>query len=99
MTERVAWWREYDHPAAVVFGQYWRRSVPADGQGEREDGPDLFAPDQPFDWLGPRGNALCVDWCVGDRWRERAAHGRSDRFNGRLGALRWNEREIVLDSD
>ena len=96
MTERVAWWNVYDDAPAVVFGHYWRWPLPEEAATARARGPNLFNGSQPFAWLGPRGNALCIDWCAGIRWKERA-DGRTN-FEGKLGALRWPEREVVLDS-
>ena len=40
-------------------------------------------------------HVVCVDWCVGMRWRERET-GIADPV-GRLGALRWSSREVVLE--
>lgn len=97
MSARVPWWRDYDDGAAVVFGHYWRQPGAQPGRGRREGGPELFDHHQPLAWLGPRGNALCVDWCVGKRWKERADGAR--QYHGRLGALRWDSRDIVLDTD
>lgn len=96
MNERVAWWNAYDDEPAVVFGHYWRWPLSAGEASARSRGPNLFAGMEPFQWLGPRNNAMCIDWCVGLRWKERLAGMR--RHEGRLGALRWPEREVVLDS-
>lgn len=96
MNERVAWWNEYDDAPAVVFGHYWRWPLSAVEAAARSRGPDLFAGAEPFEWLGPRKNAMCIDWCVGLRWKERLTGVR--RFEGKLGALRWPSREVVLDS-
>lgn len=96
MTERVAWWHEYEDAPAVVMGHYWRWPGDESEAAARSRGPNLFD-GSPFDaWLGPQGNVMCVDWCAGLRWRERAAGASS--FTGRLGALRWPEREIVFDA-
>ena len=96
MNERVAWWNEYDDEPAVVFGHYWRWPLSAEEASARSRGPNLFAGMEPFQWLGPRNNAMCIDWCVGLRWKERLAG--VQRNEGKLGALRWPEREVVLDS-
>lgn len=97
MTERVAWWNEYEDEAAVIFGHYWRWPLSQEEATARARGPNLFAGSEPFQWLGPRKNAMCIDWCVGLRWKERIA-GTSSGYDGKLGALRWPEREIMLDS-
>ena len=96
MNERVAWWNEYDDEPAVVFGHYWRWPLSVEEASARSHGPNLFAGMEPFQWLGPRNNAMCIDWCVGLRWKERLAG--VQRHEGKLGALRWPEREVVLDS-
>lgn len=96
MTERVAWWNEYEDAPAVVFGHYWRWPLSLEEATARARGPNLFAGSEPFHWLGPRRNAMCIDWCVGLRWKERL--GGVSSYEGKLGALRWAEREIVLDS-
>ena len=95
MVERVNWWQDYDDEPRVVFGHYWR--WPFDGADalRRHQGPYPFAGSGPFDWLGPRGNAMCVDWCVGARWSEAA-----DEIDGgrvALGALRSDTGTVVLD--
>ena len=95
MNERVAWWEEYHDQPVVVFGHYWRWPIRNDATTARASGPNLFGTAEPFQWLGPRGNAMCVDWCVGMRWRERLSGTRGHQ--GKLGALRWNQRDIVLD--
>lgn len=95
MTERVAWWNDYHDEQAVVFGHYWRWPLPQETATARTRGPNLFIGSGPFDWLGPRRNTLCIDWCVGMRWKERAK-GRSI-YEGKLGALRWDQREVVME--
>lgn len=93
MTERVAWWDAYEAVPAVVMGHYWRWPGQAAEAAARARGPDLFGPAGPFDWLGPRKNVMCVDWCIGLRWRERRAQA---PFSSRLGAVRWDSRDVVL---
>lgn len=95
MTERVAWWNEYDDAQAVVFGHYWRWPLAEEAAAARARGPNLFTGTEPFQWLGPRQNAMCVDWCVGLRWKERLMG--SSAASGRLGAIRWDERVVMLD--
>lgn len=96
MVDRVPWWRDYADDVPVLFGHYWRWSSP-DGaahfsRGER----DLFAGVPRNEWLGPRHNAFCIDFSVGVRYRERALKP-GKPFIGRLGAVRWPERELVYD--
>jgi hypothetical protein len=95
MTERTAWWNDYDDQPAVVMGHYWRWPGDESEATARSRGPNLFEGSAPTEWLGTRRNVMCIDWCAGLRWRERAAG--VTEFSGRLGALRWPEREIVFD--
>ena len=96
MVNRVPWWQDYQDDVPVLFGHYWRWASPESAalfsRGER----DLFAGVAPNHWLGPRQNAFCVDFSVGVRYRERALKSRR-AFLGRLGAVRWPERELVFD--
>lgn len=96
MNQRVAWWQEYDDEPAVVFGHYWRWPVGPDEATARTRGPNLFAGTGHLERLGPRKNAMCIDWGVGGRSTERQ-DGVWPHV-GKLGALRWPEWEIVLES-
>jgi hypothetical protein len=88
---RVAWWADYRDGPACVFGHYWR--LPLAGAEESSD--VLFDPRRLFTWLGP-GRALCIDYSVGKRYRERLA-GTGRAFVTRLAALRWPEAELAFD--
>ena len=94
--ERVAWWDAYTDATPVVMGHYWRRIKQIDravlGKGDQ----DLFADIAPTAWHGLRGNVFCVDFSVGARWTARIA-GKAPEDDFKLGALRWPERELVLD--
>ena len=74
----------------MAFGHDWRANVPT---LRNDDG--LFGGVHPYRLLG-RGRAMCIDYPVGARASERRA-GRTQRFVGRLAALRWPERELVFD--
>ncbi|MEO8224498.1 MAG: metallophosphoesterase [Gammaproteobacteria bacterium] len=96
MVNRVPWWDDYRDDVPVLFGHYWRWARPDSAalysRGER----DLFAGVALDEWVGPKRNAFCVDYSVGVRYRERPLkEGMS--FRGRLGAIRWPERELVFD--
>lgn len=92
---RVRWWQQHDDETAVLFGHYWR--TPKGMASPSHKGiHGLFDEVPDHAWLGPRGNAFCIDHCVGLRYTERAA-GVSDHFQGRLSAMRWPERELVMD--
>lgn len=87
---RIHWWKEYRGPM-VVFGHYWR----VEPMGRQ-------SPDRPFDGVPMNaalgaGNAMCIDYSVGNRAAERRAGNTSGPFAGRLVALRWPERVLVFD--
>jgi hypothetical protein len=94
-TERVRWWDDYDDETPVVVGHYWRQFLPLDRAKLDKAGPDLFEGVPAHAWLGVRGKVFCVDFSVGGRWQERR-EGRSG-MRTRLAALRWPEREVVLE--
>jgi hypothetical protein len=91
---RLPWWERYRDEVAVVVGHFWRRWQPLDRAALGKGDPDLFDGTTPTEWLGRHGRVFCVDFSVGGRSRQRQ-HGGIDRT--RLGALRWPERELVLD--
>lgn len=93
MSERIAWWQQYMDDAAVIIGHYWRWPGRIDNETARTRGPDLFPSANPQDWLGPKRNVMCADWCAGLRWHERRRG--VECFVGRLGAVRWPEGEVV----
>ncbi len=43
------------------------------------------------------GRAMCIDYSVGKRWKERLAPGFDGRFQTRLAALRFPDRTLVFD--
>lgn len=84
---RDRWWkRPVDRP--TVIGHYWRRR-----EHLTEGRPDVWDDVPPFAWAG---DVYCVDYSVGRRFLERF-RGRTEKFHGGLGALRWPEREVVFD--
>ena len=91
---RVPWWDEYKGDVPVVVGHFWRQYLPLDRRQLGKGDADLFEGIDPQAWLGPRGRVFCVDYSVGGRYKERAA-GSVTRT--RLAALRWPERDLVLD--
>lgn len=94
---RTRWWQQYDNPVAVIFGHYWRTPSGV-AQPAHKGGIHGLFEDVPDDvWLGRSGNAFCVDHCVGLRFAERA-EGVTSGFSGRLSAMRWPERELVMDN-
>lgn len=96
MVNRVPWWQNYHDDVPVLFGHYWRWASPSIAAQFSSGERDLFSGVPPNQWLGPQQNAFCVDFSVGVRYRERAL-GLRRPFLGRLGAVRWPERELVFD--
>lgn len=92
MTERVAWWNTYADAPDVVFGHYWRWPGDERHAAAKSRGPNLFEGTSPDEWLGPRRNAMCVDFCAGLRWRERSSG--AVPHTGVAAAVRWPEREV-----
>jgi hypothetical protein len=84
-----------------VFGHYWRSWDHATHGRFSKGEPNLFEHDSPLGWQRNDAGAevaICIDFSVGARFEERK-RGASDRFAGRLAALRWPERQLVFDSD
>ncbi len=90
---RVPWWEGYgrDQPFCV-FGHYWRILLPGE---DRHDG--LFDDARPHSALGEGGTAMCLDYSVGKRHRERLEGVPPGAYRTRLAALRWPERLLVFD--
>jgi hypothetical protein len=87
---RLPWWEDYDGPFCV-FGHYWRSRLAGD-----DDGDHHFDDSRPYSALGD-GRAMCIDYSVGKRWRERLAGGGSPSRTA-LAALRWPERWLYFDA-
>ncbi len=90
MVDRVRWWHDYDASIPVVIGHYWRNASPVLSGNK----PDAFDGAPKTAWFGPLDNVYCVDFSVGGRYYERT---RGLPYTTHLGALRWPERELVLD--
>jgi hypothetical protein len=89
--ERVEWWQDYRDEAWCVFGHYGRLLLP----GERAPGT-LFDESRWFAGLG-NGRALCIDYSIAKRWKERLHGHTMGPFRTRLAALRYPERELWFD--
>lgn len=96
MLDRVKWWNGYRHEKPVIVGHYWRWPTAAVRAAYSRGEHDLFDGAAPHEWHGRRRNVFCVDFGVGARYKERDL-GRGQGFETRLGALRWPERELVMD--
>ncbi len=96
MVNRVPWWNDYLDPTPVIFGHYWRWATAAGAALYSRGEQDLFAGIPSNAWLGPNRNAFCVDFSVGVRYRERPLPPGTP-WRGRLGAIRWPERELLFD--
>ncbi|HEX7686507.1 MAG TPA: metallophosphoesterase [Burkholderiaceae bacterium] len=95
--ERIRWWDEYADGVPVVVGHYWRQFALVDRASLGKAEENLFTDLSPTAWHGRDGNVFCVDFSVGGRFLERPlAPGGLPR--SRLGALRWPEQVLVLDT-
>jgi hypothetical protein len=88
---RVRWWDDHGDQPMCVFGHYWRLRLPDD-----TDGDHAFDDSRRYTALGA-GRAMCIDYSVGKRWKERLSPGFSGTFFTRLAALRMPEKELVFD--
>jgi hypothetical protein len=94
--ERHPWWNAYHDEIPVIIGHYWRRPNPAVRQMFSRGEADLFEAFRPNQWFGAKRNVFCVDFAVGARYMERAS-GITHQFQCRLAAVRWPEKELVMD--
>jgi len=95
--ERIRWWDEYTDAVPVIVGHYWRQFALVDRAMLGKTEENLFTDLAPTDWHGLHRNVFCVDFSVGGRFLERPlAAGMLPR--SRLGALRWPERVLALDT-
>lgn len=95
--ERIRWWDEYADEVPVIVGHYWRQFARVDRASLGKAEENLFTDLSPTAWHGQRGNVFCIDFSVGGRFLERPlAPGAVPR--SRLGALRWPERVLALDT-
>ncbi len=98
--DRIPWWPTYSDSVPVVFGHYWRLWNAAEYAALMKGLRNLFAGDAADAWQRNetgREVAICIDYSVGVRFKERL-RGKRSAFAGRLAALRWPEREFVFDS-
>jgi hypothetical protein len=96
MVNRVAWWQQYTDDVPVMFGHYWRWPSGAAQRRFSRGEDEVFGGVPVNAWLGPRGNAFCLDFAVGIRYLERPLPPGA-KFLGRLGAVRWPEQELVFE--
>ena len=95
--ERIRWWDEYAEDLPVIVGHYWRQFARVDRASLGKSEENLFTDLDPTAWHGQRRNVFCIDYSVGGRFLERPlVAGALPR--SRLGALRWPERVLALDT-
>jgi hypothetical protein len=95
--ERIRWWDEYDDSVPVIVGHYWRQFARVDRASLGKTEENLFTDLAPTAWHGLHRNVFCIDFSVGGRFLERPLD--ADIVpRSRLGALRWPERQLVLDT-
>jgi len=88
---RVQWWNSYNDEALCIFGHYWRLQLTDD-----TDGDHAFDDRRRHAMLG-NGKAMCIDYSVGKRWKERLAPGFAGQYQTRLACLRLPEKVLVFD--
>ncbi len=91
--QRDNWWNNYNDNIPVVVGHFWRQM----NKEILHNDENVFAGIEPTEWHGSRKNVFCVDYSVGARFLERKK-GEQFGFYGRLGALRWPEKELVFEN-
>lgn len=97
-SDRTAWWNQDPDPTPVLIGHYWRLFEPPTTQNAWRYSV-LFDGVAPTSWHGCHGQAFCVDYSVGARWRDRKDHGgTADATRFRLAAMMWPERTLVFDN-
>ena len=95
--DRIRWWDEYTEHVPVIVGHYWRQFARVDRASLGKTEENLFTDLAPTAWHGLHRNVFCIDFSVGGRFLERPlAPGALPR--SRLGALRWPERVLALDT-
>ena len=95
--ERIRWWDEYAEHVPVVVGHYWRRFAHVDRASPDNAAEGLFTDLSPTAWHGRHQNVFCIDYSVGGRFLERPLTP-GTLPHTRLGALRWPERVLALDT-
>jgi hypothetical protein len=95
--ERIRWWDEYADTVPVIVGHYWRQFERVDRHSLGKAEETLFADLAPTAWHGRHRNVFCTDFSVGGRFLERPLLADS-LPRSRLGALRWPERVLALDT-
>jgi hypothetical protein len=93
--ERHTWWNDYQDDKAVIVGHFWRRFIQEENESSVET--NVFEDIEPVSWHGVKNNVFCVDYSVGGRFKERNA-GIDPGENTKLVAMRWPERELVLET-
>lgn len=94
---RVPWWNDYAGHTPVIVGHYWRWLTPEGRQRYFRGQSDLFEGAPADAWLGSARRVYCIDFSVGARYREIHDGFEPGTFT-RLGAVRWPENELVLET-
>ena len=102
--KRDPWWTNYQDDQVVVFGHYWRKApYPNDPidltPPEKRNIPATFSPEEgPLQWLGPKKNAMCVDYSVGKRFLERHHNLSSGKSGSYLACFRYTKTSDGFDA-
>jgi hypothetical protein len=90
--KRIAWWRDYRAGPLCIFGHYWRQALPGEG-------PEFHLfDDVPRNALVGPGPAMCIDYSVGKRFKERLQPGFAGTYGTSLAALRLPEGVLYFDN-
>ncbi len=91
--KRIAWWPDYRQGPLCVFGHYWRQALPGEGPEHH-----LFNGVARNVLVGS-GRAMCIDYSVGKRFRERLQSGFDGTYRTSLAGLRLPEGVLYFDND
>jgi hypothetical protein len=90
--KRLPWWLDYRDGPLCVFGHYWRQALPGEGAEYH-----LFD-NVPHNALVGPGQAMCIDYSVGKRFKERLQPGFDGTYRTSLAALRLPEGMLYFDN-
>lgn len=96
MADRCRWWDDYDDRLPVIIGHFWRRFDDAAERISGVFGRDVFEGIPSHAWMGKHANVYCVDYSVGQRYRERERQD-GNQYHGKLAALRFPEWQVCHD--
>lgn len=102
--QRDRWWTDYQDDPIVVFGHYWRKApYPQEHidltPPEKRNIPATFSPKEgALQWLGPKQNAMCIDYSVGQRFLERYNNISCGESGSYLACFRYTKTTDAFDA-